>query len=105
MKKKTLSPDDISSTPVQRRSAMRMLGAAAVGVAMTGCYRGIRSGCTDSDPVDRAGAGRRCGAVVVAGCSDSDPRDPAGAGVRCGRPVRACTDRDPYDGVGRGRRC
>lgn len=103
MKRKTLRPDDITSAPVRRRSAIRMLGAAALGAALNGCYRSIRPGCTDSDPYDRAGNGRRCGGAVVAGCTDNDPRDPAGAGVRCGRP--ACTDRDPYDGAGRGRRC
>jgi hypothetical protein len=83
--KKSLSSDDIRTTPVTRRSAFTMMGAAAVGLALEGCYRGIRGGCSDADPYDPRGRGRRCGG--------------GGGGIR------ACSDRDPYDPAGRGRRC
>jgi hypothetical protein len=125
--KKTLSDDEIATAPVGRRSAMGMIGGGAIGIVATGCYRGVRSSCTDADPVDAAGRGR-CGAA--SGCTDSDPRDRAGQGVRCGRGVivvpaatgctdrdagdaagngrcgrRVCTDSDPHDSAGAGRRC
>ena len=58
--KKSLDEGEIASRPVTRRSAIGLLSAAAVGLSLEGCYRGLR-GCSDSDPVDPAGAGRRCG--------------------------------------------
>jgi hypothetical protein len=82
---KGLSEKDITTKPVGRRSAVTMLGAATVALALEACHHhGIR-GCTDSDPVDRAGYGRRCGGYYGPGyrCSDRDPYDPAGAGRHC----------------------
>lgn len=86
--KRGLTGDDITTQVVGRRSAIRTLGVGigigVLTVATEACHHGIR-GCTDSDPVDRAGYGRRCGGYYGAGyrCSDRDPYDPAGAGRRC----------------------
>jgi len=82
--KRGLAEADITTHTVGRRSAFGILGATVVALA-TGCHHhGIR-GCTDSDPVDRAGYGRRCGGYYGAGyrCSDRDPYDPAGNGRHC----------------------
>lgn len=83
--KKGLGEEDITTKPVGRRSAITLLGAAGAAIALEACHhRGIR-GCTDSDPVDRAGYGRRCGGYYGEGyrCSDRDPYDPAGRGRHC----------------------
>lgn len=80
---KRLSDEEIATAPVGRRSALGLLGAGAVGLALGGCHHGMRGGCTDSDPVDRPGYGRRCGGGGYRTCSDSDPYDPAGRGRRC----------------------
>ena len=80
--KKSLDEGEIASRPVTRRSAIGLLSAAAVGLSLEGCYRGLR-GCSDSDPVDPAGAGRRCGGGGYRSCSDADPVDPAGRGRHC----------------------
>jgi hypothetical protein len=80
--KQALVEGDITTTPVGRRSAFTMLGAGAIGLALGACHHGIR-GCTDSDPMDRAGYGRRCGGGGYGGCSDRDPYDPVGRGRRC----------------------
>jgi hypothetical protein len=88
-KKRGLTGDEITTEPVGRRSAIRTLGlglgVAAVAMTTEACHhRGIR-GCTDSDPYDRAGYGRRCGGYYGPGyrCSDRDPYDPAGSGRHC----------------------
>ena len=87
--KRELAESDITTRAVGRRSAMRTLGVgvvvAAGALATEACHhRGIR-GCTDADPVDRAGYGRRCGGYYGESyrCSDRDPYDPAGAGRHC----------------------
>ena len=88
--KRGLAGDEITTRVVGRRSAIRAIGVGigvgVVALAAEGCHHhgGIR-GCTDSDPVDRAGYGRRCGGYYGAGyrCSDRDPSDPAGAGRHC----------------------
>lgn len=91
--KQGLREDEITTQPVEqavgRRSAFGMIGAgvvaSVVALAAEGCHHhGIR-GCTDSDPVDRAGYGRRCGGYYGPGyrCSDRDPYDPAGSGRHC----------------------
>lgn len=86
--KRGLGEEDITTRTVGRRSAFGLLGAGVVGVvalAAEGCHHhGIR-GCTDSDPIDRAGYGRRCGGYYGPGyrCSDRDPYDPAGSGRHC----------------------
>lgn len=59
------------------------------------------TGCTDNDPNDAPGRGIRC---RPRGCTDNDPNDAPGRGVRCGV-RRSCTDSDPNDAPGRGRRC
>ena len=99
-KKKTLTNDDITTTPVGRRSALGILGAGvvaasvtAVGIAGTAGTAHAIPNCTDRDPQDPGGNGRG------RGISDSDPRDPAGCGSR------ACSDSDPNDPGGRGRHC
>jgi hypothetical protein len=75
--KKTLGPEEITTgAPVSRRSALRAVAAAAIGIATTACHH---TGCTDSDPFDGVGSGRHC----TSGCSDSDPRDPGGNGTHC----------------------
>ena len=79
---KSLTNDEIATAPVTRRSAIGMLTAAAVGLTLEGCYRGVRGGCTDSDPVDAAGRGRRCSGGGRS-CSDADPYDPRGRGRHC----------------------
>jgi len=98
MAKKTLNPEEIvTEQPMNRRTAVGMVGGIALGAA--GLTLGITQeahaipGCTDSDPQDPAGNGRG------RGVSDSDPRDPAGCGSR------ACSDSDPRDPAGRGRHC
>ena len=83
--KHTLEESDITTRAVGRRSAFGILGAGVMALAVEGCHHGGIRGCTDSDPVDRAGYGRRCGGYYGAGyrCSDRDPQDPAGAGRHC----------------------
>jgi hypothetical protein len=78
---KSLTDDEIASARMTRRSAFRVLGAAAVGATFAGCYHGVPRGCSDADPQDPRGAGRHCGVY------------------------QACSDRDPYDAVGHGRHC
>ena len=79
--KKTLDPEQITiGRRVSRRSAMRAVAAAAIGITASACRH---TGCTDSDSgplADGVGAGRHCGAT---GCSDSDPTDPSGNGTHC----------------------
>lgn len=94
-KTKTLSADEIVTSPVTRRAAIGAigaLGAAAVTLGVTTQAHAI-PGCTDRDPSDPAGNGRG------RGISDSDPSDPVGCGSR------ACSDSDPSDPAGRGRHC
>ncbi len=88
-KTRGLSGDDITTRAVGRRSAIRTMGVTvgigALTLGTEACHHhGVR-GCTDSDPVDRAGYGRRCGGYYGPGyrCSDRDPYDPAGAGRHC----------------------
>jgi hypothetical protein len=81
----TLDESDITTHTISRRSTLALLSGAVVAMAVEGCHhRGIR-GCTDSDPMDRAGYGRRCGGYYGEGyrCSDRDPYDPAGNGRHC----------------------
>lgn len=101
--KKSLKVEDISiERAVSRRSALGLIGAGAVGAAVTvvGVAGSVShaeaqsSGCSDSDPRDAAGNGRCC-----RGITDSDPSD----GVGCGR--HTCSDSDPSDPAGRGHRC
>jgi hypothetical protein len=50
------------------------------------------SRCSDSDPTDPVGRGRRCTPTPTpppTGCSDSDPTDPGGRGRACGGSVGA----------------
>jgi hypothetical protein len=67
------------------------------------------SGCSDTDPTDPGGNGRRCAQMPRPGCSDSDPTDPGGRGQRCGagQPGHTgVTDRDSgatADRAGQGR--
>lgn len=99
-KKKTLTDADVvTDRPIGRRSSMGVLGAGllgAVGLVAALQPSQAEAQCSDSDPYDPAGRGRRCG---CRGISDSDPNDPAG----CGR--RTCSDSDPYDAAGAGRHC
>lgn len=87
--KRGLTADDITTRAMGRRSAIRTLGigvgVSVVGLATEACHHGGIRGCTDSDPTDRAGYGRRCGGYYGAGyrCSDRDPYDPAGSGRHC----------------------
>jgi hypothetical protein len=75
--KRTLDPEQITTArPVSRRSAMRAVAVAAIGMTLSACH------CSDSDPTDGWGHGRHCGGGT-SGCSDSDPRDPGGNGTHC----------------------
>jgi hypothetical protein len=97
-KKKSLSEDEIvTGKAMGRRSSMAMIGAGILGAAglVAATPEQAEAQCSDSDPYDPAGRGRRC----CRGISDSDPYDPAG----CGR--RRCSDSDPYDPAGSGRHC
>jgi hypothetical protein len=115
---KTLTDDDIvAETPVDRRSALRVLGTAVIGSAVAtvmlrpGEAR-AQTGITDSDSganADGAGNGRgrpRPAARRRTGFTDRDSgpgADGAGYGV-C--PSRGHTDSDSgggSDGAGRGR--
>jgi hypothetical protein len=94
----TLSDDDlIVARPMGRRSSMAMLGAGVLGAVglVAATPQQAEAQCSDSDPYDPVGRGRRC----CRGISDSDPNDPAG----CGR--RRCSDSDPHDPAGLGRHC
>jgi hypothetical protein len=113
----TLSDDDlIVARPMGRRSSMAMLGAGVLGAVglVAGTPQQAEAQCSDRDPYDPAGRGRRC----CSGVSDRDPHDPAGCGRRscrgisdrdphdpagCGR--RRCSDSDPHDPAGLGRHC
>jgi len=98
-KKTSLTEDEvIIERSMGRRSSMAMLGASVLGATVlvgVATPEHAEAQCSDSDPYDPAGRGRRC----CRGVSDSDPYDPAG----CGR--RSCSDSDPYDPAGAGRHC
>jgi hypothetical protein len=94
--------------PLDRRLFVFRTLTAAASVAMVGpvvvaatTTNAEAQRCTDRDPSDGVGRGRRCRRPS---CTDRDPQDGVGRGRRCG-PRRRCTDSDPRDGVGRGRRC
>jgi hypothetical protein len=103
---KSLDAEEIVTERASRRDAMRMIGAAGAAVATAIALPasaqddGAVALCSDSDPYDPAGYGRRCG-----GCSDSDPYDPVGGGRSCGGSYARCSDSDPYDPGGYGRHC
>jgi hypothetical protein len=80
--KKSLSNEQIATAPVTRRSAIGMLSAAVIGLSLEACHRGVRGGCSDSDPYDPGGGGRHCGGGYRT-CSDRDPYDPGGRGRHC----------------------
>lgn len=103
---KKLSLEDadlITERPMSRRSSVAVVGAALIGAAgiVATTPERAEAQCSDSDPYDPAGRGRRCG---VSGCSDSDPNDPGGNGRHC-RAASGCSDSDPYDPGGNGRHC
>ena len=93
--KKTLTAEEIVTTPVSCRAAIGVLGGGALGAAglTLGITTEAQAQCTDRDPTDPAGGGRG------RGISDSDPRDPVGCGSR------VCSDSDPSAPAGRGRHC
>jgi hypothetical protein len=116
----TLSDDDIVEAPeTDRRGAMRFLGIAALGAAVAAFFGNTQEAeaqrCTDSDPNDGVGRGRRCAPRYRTGITDRDPNDGVGAGRGYRRPVyrrpvyrRRCTDSDSgsyADPGGRGRHC
>ena len=98
---------------LSRRSFLgRVAGGALVSAAAITVVTdeaSAQSGCSDADSGrygDPGGNGRRCRRPT--GCSDRDPSDPIGRGRRCGGRPAGCTDRDTgrySDPVGRGRRC
>jgi hypothetical protein len=105
-------------TPTRKLSRRSFLtsvtGAAAGGGAMLAlsdtAFAFQTSGCSDADPTDPGGNGRRCAQMPRTGCSDSDPTDPSGRGQRCGAGQQpgqtGVTDRDygaSSDPSGRGR--
>ena len=89
--KKTLTMDEIlTERTLGRRAAVGMIGAvgatiATVGVVGTAAAQddGAQPACSDSDPYDPGGQGRRCGGWAPPSCSDSDPDDPGGRGRHC----------------------
>ncbi len=97
--------------PVNRRSFLARVGGAAVlaggGLALFGPTEAeAQRYCTDRDPYDPVGRGRRCRRRRrYTGITDRDPSDPAGygRGWRRRRRYTGITDRDPYDPVGNGR--
>jgi len=116
----TLSDDEIVEAPeTDRRGAMRFLGVAALGAAVAAFFGNTQEAeaqrCTDRDPNDGVGRGRRCAPRYNTGVTDRDPNDGVGAGRGYRRPVynrpvyrRSCTDSDGgrfADPGGRGRRC
>ena len=83
------------------------LGALAL---VAGEAKALQSGCSDSDPSDASGNGRKCNRS--SGCSDNDSgsnADMAGNGRSCRLPARSgCSDSDSGPGAdiaGNGRRC
>lgn len=90
---------------ISRRSFLSTVAGGALSGALLAVSDHARAaqGCSDSDPSDPIGRGRRCTYRPRTGCSDRDPTDPGGAGVRC--TATGCSDSDPTDPVGSGRRC
>ena len=98
--------------PTRKINRRSFLGTVAGGVAGAGALMAVSSeafamqGCTDSDPTDASGRGRRC----RSGCSDSDSgpnSDPVGNGRSCRR-TSGCSDSDSgpnSDPGGNGRSC
>ena len=101
------------SRTLRRRN---FLGMVAGGIVATGALATVsgqaraQSSCSDSDPSDASGNGRKCNRS--SGCSDNDSggnADIAGNGRSCRQPARSgCSDSDSgpqADIAGNGRRC
>lgn len=92
-----------------RRSFLATVaGSAAAGsLLVVSQEAAAQGGCSDSDPSDPGGSGRRCsGGNVRTGCSDRDSggsADPGGHGRHC--VATGCSDSDPSDPGGSGRNC
>ena len=93
-----------------RRSFLATVaGSAAAGsLLLVSQEARAQSGCSDSDPSDPGGNGRRCtrGGTPSTGCSDRDSGssgDPGGRGRHC--VSTGCSDSDPSDPSGSGRNC
>ena len=95
---------------ISRRSFLASVaGSAAAGsLLIVSQEAAAQSGCSDSDPSDPLGQGRRCtgGGGARSGCSDRDSGssgDPGGNGRHC--VSTGCSDSDPTDPGGSGRNC
>jgi hypothetical protein len=92
-----------------RRSFLASVaGGAVAGSMLTISGEAKAQGCSDSDPGDPLGHGRRCtgGGTTRSGCSDRDSgngADPGGHGRNC--VASGCSDNDPTDPGGSGRNC
>jgi hypothetical protein len=94
---------------LNRRSFLATVaGSAAAGsLLLVSPEARAQSGCSDNDPSDPYGQGRRCsGGTARTGCSDRDSgngSDPGGQGRNC--VATGCSDSDPSDPSGSGRNC